>query len=159
MEERPLFAHKDSAASEDVLIVRGRPPHAQLAKHRFKWGQRGSWVSGDSCFVSFSFFPVCVWHGDSSGTRTRTGKVCSDIFFAVAVEINRLRSPSPPMGVEDTSSPLMPHLQAPQLAYTLVMTNGKGHTLALCVPHAASYPVMDSPLCHHHLLLGLGQNQ
>lgn len=54
---------------------------------------------------------------------------------------------------------IMPHLHAPPVAYTLVMTNGKGHTLALCIPHAASYPVMDSPPCHHHLLLGPGQNQ
>lgn len=53
----------------------------------------------------------------------------------------------------------MPHSRAPPVARTAVMTNGKGHTLALCVPDAASCPVMDSPLCHHHLLLGLGQNQ
>lgn len=53
----------------------------------------------------------------------------------------------------------MPHLHAPPVAYTVAMTNGKGHTLALSVPHAASYSVMDSPSCHHHLLLGPGQNQ
>lgn len=62
------------------------------------------------------------------------------------------------MGVEDRST-FMPHLHAPPVAYTVAMTNGKGHTLALSVPHAASYSVMDSPSCHHHLLLGPGQNQ
>lgn len=50
-------------------------------------------------------------------------------------------------------------LHALPAVYTVVMTNGEGHTLALCVAHAACSPVMDSPLCLHHLLLGLEQNQ
>lgn len=54
--ERCLFVHKHTAFPEDLLIVWGRFPCSQPAKHCFRWAQRGSWLSQDSCFVSLSFF-------------------------------------------------------------------------------------------------------
>lgn len=53
---------------------------------------------------------------------------------------------------------LTPHLHPP-VTYNIVLTYGNRHTLAWCVPDAASQPVMDSTLCHHHPLLRPGWNQ
>lgn len=42
---------------------------------------------------------------------------------------------------------------------TPALMDGRGLTLAAFVAASASCSVMGSPLCHHYLLLGPGQNQ
>lgn len=84
--------------------------------------------------------------------------MCGKVSFGLCWRLIDI-TPISTYGCRGREHTVMPHLHAPLVAYTLLMTNGKGHTLALCVPDAASYRVMDSPLCHHHLLLGPGQNQ
>lgn len=86
------IVHEPTAVRSDLSIVR-----SQLAQHRFRWGQRGSWLSRDSCFVSFCLLSVWPWHEDSSGGRMQNSKVSfwlfSFLFFSVlAAEINRQRS-------------------------------------------------------------------
>lgn len=139
-----------------IDCVGGHLLQSQAAKHFFGWTQGGCSLSKDTCFMLL--FSVWVWHGDFSGKKA---KIRQSIFWSFIELLSSLIDHAPMSiyrcrGQEHST---VPHSHAPPVAYTLVMTNGKGHTLALCIPHAASYPVMDSPPCHHHLLLGPGQNQ
>lgn len=150
----------DTLISLKTYWLQGHLPFFRPAKHCSRWGQRGSWLSWGSCFVSFCFCSVWVWHEDSLGRSLQSGKVFLAFYLECLLRIKSNNNvPISTWGCRGKEHAFMPHLHDLPVASTLVMTYGKGHTLALCVPDAASYPVMDSPLCHHHLLLGPGQNQ
>lgn len=106
-------------------------PRESEDKEDLDWGKH-------SCFVSFCVCSVWMWHKDfSGGSLWSVLRCCVKAKVFGRTEFYATLAWPPP----------------------LVMTNGKGHTLAVFVPDAASCSVMDSPLCHHHLLLGPGRNQ
>lgn len=148
----PWFVHKHTAVPVELLIAAwGHLPSS--TPNRLSHGDREklSWVK-TAAFLSFLVWILTWSFLRWKGVERQSVSWFWPLGLLLGLIDSSLISTHGCRGqtVDTHASPV---------AYMLVMTNGKGHTLALCPPHTASHPVMDSPPHHHHLLLGPRQNQ